>query len=352
MLKETIEGIRPQDQESRARAHARLEQLTMPYWALGRLLDLAEDLAGMTGSLQPAVKSKIVVTMAGDHGVTAEGVSKYPSEVTPQMVYNFVNGGAGINALARQAGSRVAVVDMGVAADLSGLSDAGKIISKRIAAGTKNMARGPAMSREEAVKSIEAGISVALQFGDDTDLFGTGDMGIGNTSPSSAIIAALSGASVREVTGRGTGIDDDQLEHKIDVIQRALDVNRPDPRDPLDVLAKVGGFEIGGIAGLILGCASLRKPVLVDGFISTAGALIAQRLCPAAGDFMVAAHRSVERGHRVALETLGKEPLLDLDMRLGEGTGAALAMNIVEAAVRVLTEVATFEEAAVSKADK
>jgi len=324
----------------------------MPYWALGRLLDLAEDLAGMTGSVQPAVKSKIVVTMAGDHGVTAEGVSKYPSEVTPQMVYNFVNGGAGINALARQAGSRVAVVDLGVAADLSGLADAGKIISKRIAAGTKNMARGPAMSREEAVKSIEAGISVALQFGDDTDLFGTGDMGIGNTSPSSAIIAALSGASVREVTGRGAGIDDDRLEHKIDVIQRALDVNRPDPRDPLDVLAKVGGFEIGGIAGLILGCASLRKPVLVDGLISTAGALIAQRLCPAAGDFMVAAHRSVERGHRVALETLGKKPLLDLDMRLGEGTGAALAMNIVEAAVRVLTEVATFEEAAVSKADK
>lgn len=352
LLKETIEGIKPQDQKSRARAHARLEQLTMPYWALGRLLDLAEDLAGMTGSLQPAVKSKIVVTMAGDHGVTAEGVSKYPSEVTPQMVCNFVNGGAGINALARQAGSRVAVVDMGVAADLSGLSEAGKIISKRIAAGTKNMARGPAMSREEAVKSIEAGISVALQFGDDTDLFGTGDMGIGNTSPSSAIIAALSGASVREVTGRGAGIDDDRLEHKIDVIQRAMDVNRPDPRDPLDVLAKVGGFEIGGIAGLILGCASLRKPVLVDGFISTAGALIAQRLCPAAGDFMVAAHRSVERGHRVALETLGKEPLLDLDMRLGEGTGAALAMNIVEAAVRVLTEVATFEEAAVSKADK
>lgn len=351
LLKETLDRIRPQDREARVLAHHRIEQLTMPYWALGRLLDLAEDLAGITGSLQPPVGSKVVVTMAGDHGVTAEGVSKYPSEVTPQMVFNIVNGGAGINALARQAGARVAVVDMGVAADLSALADAGKIISRRIAAGTKNMAREPAMSRDEAVKSIEAGISVALEFGS-ADLFGTGDMGIGNTTASSAIVAVLSGASVREVTGRGTGIDEDQLENKIAVIQRAIDVNRPDPRDPLDVLAKVGGYEIGGIAGLILGCASLRKPVLVDGFISSAGALIAQRLCPIAGDFMIAAHRSVERGHRVALAALGKEPLLDLDMRLGEGTGAALAMNLVEAAVRVLTEVATFEEASVSKADK
>jgi nicotinate-nucleotide--dimethylbenzimidazole phosphoribosyltransferase len=315
-------------------------------------MDLAEDLAGMTGSLPPPTGSKIVVTMAGDHGVTAEGISKYPSEVTPQMVYNFVNGGAGINALARQAGARVVVVDMGVAADLSGLADAGKIISRRIGAGTKNMARGPAMSRDEAVKSIEAGISIALEFGGNTDLFGTGDMGIGNTTPSSAIVSVLSGASIREVTGRGTGIDDDQLEHKIEVIRRAIDVNRPDPRDPLDVLAKVGGYEIGGIAGLILGCASLRKPVLVDGFISTAGALIAQRLCPTAGDFMIAAHRSVERGHQVAMAALGKEPLLDLDMRLGEGTGAALAMNLVDAAVRVLTDVATFEEASVTKADR
>jgi nicotinate-nucleotide--dimethylbenzimidazole phosphoribosyltransferase len=208
------------------------------------------------------------------------------------------------------------------------------------------------MSRDEAIRAVEAGIAVALELGASTDLFGTGDMGIGNTTPSSAIAATLSGASVREVTGRGTGIDDGQLEHKIEVIQRALDVNRPDPRDGLDVLSKVGGFEIGGIAGLILGCASLRKPVLIDGFISTAGALIAQRLCPVAGDFMIAAHRSVERGHRVAMAALGKEPLLDLDLRLGEGTGAALAMNLVEAAVRILTEVATFEEAAVSKADK
>ena len=352
LMNDTLKKIAPQDADARARARTRLEQLTMPYWALGRLLNLAEDLAGMTGSLKPPVKRKVVVVMAGDHGVVAEGVSKYPSEVTPQMVFNFVRGGAGINALAGQVGARVVVVDMGVAADLSELAASGKILSRRIGPGTRNMAKGPAMSREEAIQAIEAGIAVALELGPSTDLFGTGDMGIGNTTPSSAIVATLSGTSAREVTGRGTGIDDEQLEHKIEVIQRALDVNRPDPRDGLDVLSKVGGFEIGGIAGLILGCASLRKPVLVDGFISTAGALIAQRLCPAAGDFMIAAHRSVERGHRVAMAALGKEPLLDLDLRLGEGTGAALAMNLVEAAVRILTEVATFEEAAVSKADK
>ncbi len=352
VMHDTMKKIVPQDAGARSRARARLEQLTMPHWALGRLMNLAEDLAGMTGSLKPQVERKAVVVMAGDHGVVAEGVSKYPGEVTPQMVFNFVRGGAGINALAGQVGARVAVVDMGVAADLSDLAQSGKIISRRIGPGTKNMARGPAMSREEALRAVEAGIAVALELGPSTDLFGTGDMGIGNTTPSSAIVATLSGASVREVTGRGTGIDDEQMEHKIEVIQRAIDVNRPDPRDGLDVLAKVGGFEIGGIAGLILGCASLRKPVLVDGFISTAAALVAQRLCPAAGDYMIAAHRSVERGHRVALAALGKEPLLDLDLRLGEGTGAALAMNLVEAAVRILTEVATFEEASVSKADK
>jgi nicotinate-nucleotide--dimethylbenzimidazole phosphoribosyltransferase len=352
LMNDTLRRISPQDAGARMRARTRLEQLTMPHWALGRLMNLAEDLAGMTGSLEPPVRQKVVVVMAGDHGVVAEGVSKFPSEVTPQMVLNFVRGGAGINALAGQVGARVVVVDMGVAADLSELAASGKILSRRVGSGTKNMARGPAMSRDEAIQAVEAGIAVALELAPSADLFGTGDMGIGNTTPSSAIVATLSGASVREVTGRGTGIDDGQLEHKIEVIQRAIDVNRPDPRDGLDVLSKVGGFEIGGIAGLILGCASLRKPVLVDGFISTAAALVAQRLCPAAGDFMIAAHRSVERGHRVALAALGKEPLLDLDLRLGEGTGAALAMNLVEAAVRVLTEVATFEEAAVSKADR
>ncbi len=351
LLESTIGRIAPVDGEARGRARARLEQLTMPYWALGRLMDLAEDLAGMTGSLKPPVARKTVVTMAGDHGVVQEGVSKYPSEVTPQMVYNFVQGGAGINALARLVGARVIVVDMGVAGDLGDLVREGKILSKRVAPGTRNFASGPAMSRDEARRSVEAGIEVALSLESSTDLFGTGDMGIGNTTPSSAIVSLFSGSSVADVTGKGTGLDDAQRLHKIETIEKAIALNRPDPKDALDVLAKVGGFEIGGIAGLILGAASLKKPVLVDGFISTAGALVAARLAPAACGYMIASHRSMEQGHRIALDCLGKKPLLDLDMRLGEGTGSALAMNLAEAAVRILTEVATFDEAAVSKAE-
>jgi nicotinate-nucleotide--dimethylbenzimidazole phosphoribosyltransferase len=310
------------------------------------------DLAGMTGSMQPEVERRVVVTMAGDHGVVADGVSKYPQEVTCQMVYNFVNGGAGINAIARVSRAKVHVVDMGVAGDLSDLAAKGLIISKSVGPGTRNMAAGPAMTRDEAIRSIEGGIEIALNLADTTDLFATGEMGIGNTTPSSAIVAVMTGASPAEVTGRGTGIDDLQLQHKVTVIEKILEVNKPDGGDALDVLSKVGGFEIGGIAGLILGAASLRKPVLIDGFISTAGALIAQGLAPKSTDYMVAAHRSVEQGHRIALAHLNKQPLLDLDLRLGEGTGAALAMALVEAAVRILTEVATFEEAAVSTADK
>lgn len=352
LLESTLAQIVPQDNASRDKAKARLDALTMPHWALGRLMDLALDLAGMTRSLRPAVARKAVVTMAGDHGVVAEGVSLYPQEVTPQMVFNFIAGGAGINALARLAGAAVHVVDMGVAGDLSALATAGKIISKRVAPGTANMAKGPAMTKEQARRSVEAGIEVAMQLGKDTDMFGTGDMGIGNTTPSTAIVAVLTGVPVSQVTGRGTGINDAQLLHKVSVIEKAIALNQPDKRDGLDVLAKVGGFEIGGIAGLILGAAAQKKPVVVDGFISTAGALIAASLAPAAKDYMIAAHRSVEQGHRAMQEFLGKWPLLDLNLRLGEGTGAALAFNLIEAAVRVLSEVATFEEASVSKADK
>ena len=352
LLTSTLEQIEPQDSTSRAAAHARLEQLAMPYWALGRLMDLAEDLAGMTRSLRPPVLQRTIVTMAGDHGVTAEGISKYPQEVTTQMVHNFVAGGAGINVLARQANARVVVVDMGVAADLSALAESGKILSHRIGAGTRNMAQGPAMSREEAVQSLEAGIAIALNLASNTDLFATGDMGIGNTTPSSAIIAAITGCGVAEVTGHGTGINEKQLRQKVAVIEKALAVNRPDPSDAIDLLSKVGGYEIGGIAGLILGAASMKRPVLVDGLISTAGALIAHSLQSHSTDYAIAAHRSVEQGHCRALQHLGKEPLLDLNLRLGEGTGAALAMHIVDAAVRVLTEVASFDEAAVSREDK
>jgi len=352
LIETTVEQISPQDQEYRVRAKERLDQLTMPHWALGRLMDLAVDLAGITRSLAPPVGRKAIVTMAGDHGVVEEGVSKYPQEVTPQMVHNFVNGGAGINALARQAGARVVVVDMGVAADMSELAAGGSIISKKIAPGTGNIARGPAMTREQARAAVEAGIAIANELGDTVDLFGTGDMGIGNTTPSAAIVAAITDTEVEEVTGRGTGLDDAQLAHKIDVIRQALAINKPDPDDGLDVLAKVGGYEIGGIAGLILGAAAQNKPVLIDGYISTAGALIAASLAPTVKEYIIAAHRSVEQGHRIMHEHLGCEPLLDLNLRLGEGTGAALALNLVEAARAILVEVATFEEAAVSESDK
>jgi nicotinate-nucleotide--dimethylbenzimidazole phosphoribosyltransferase len=350
LIESTVAAIEPQDRSARAAAHARLEQLTMPYWALGRLLDLAEELAGMTGTTRPPVARKTIATMVADHGVAAEGVSAYPQEVTVQMVANFVHGGAGINALAGQAGARVVIVDTGVAAELAG-PEWKTVVSRRIAAGSSNMAQGPAMTREQAVRAVEVGIELAGELGASTDVFGTGDMGIANTTPSSAIIACLTGSPVAEVTGRGTGVDDAALRHKIDVVERSLAVNQPDADDALDVLAKVGGFEIGGLAGLILGAAAQRKPVVIDGVITTAAALLARGLCPAAADYLIASHRSVEPGHRAALAALGKEPLLDLGFRLGEGTGAALAMNVVEAAARVLTEVATFEEAAVSHVD-
>ncbi len=352
LLDETINSIAGQDDSWREKAKARLEQLAMPHWALGRLMDLALDLAGMTRSMEPPVDRKAVIVMAGDHGVVEEGVSKFPQDVTPQMVGNFVNGGAGINALARQVDAKVVVVDMGVAGDISGMIESGRVIDKKVAAGTDNMVKGAAMSREQAVAAIEAGIDVVKSMEGDIDIFGTGDMGIGNTTPSTAIVSTLTGASVPEVTGRGTGLDDEQLEHKINIIEKALEVNKPDSNDALDVLSKVGGFEIGGIAGVILGAAACRKPVLVDGFISTAGALIAHSLVPACREYIIASHRSMEQGHRIMHEHLGLEPLLDLNLKLGEGTGGALAMNIVEAARGVLTDVATFEEAAVSEADK
>ena len=347
-LDSVIKEIFPQDTSFRDQATAHLEQLTMCHWALGDLMDLAVDLAGITRSLRPPVERKTVVVMVGDHGVTAEGVSKYPSEVTAQMVYNFVAGGAGINALARQAGAEVEVVDMGTAADLSDLADKGVIRSKKIGTGTNNIAKGPAMSRTHAVMAIEAGIEVAHALADQLDVFATGDMGIGNTTPSTAIAAVLTGRPVTELTGRGTGLDDGQLEKKIEIIEQILDVNKPDKNDALDVLAKVGGFEIGGIAGLILGAASRQKPVVVDGFISTAGALIAQGIEPFTRDYIICAHRSVEPGHQAMQQKLGKKPLLDLNLRLGEGTGAALALNLVEAARALLTEVATFADAGVT----
>ncbi|NNJ84044.1 MAG: nicotinate-nucleotide--dimethylbenzimidazole phosphoribosyltransferase [Gammaproteobacteria bacterium] len=350
ILNQTLFTIAPASVPWRTRATERLDQLTMPHWALGRLMDLAVDLAGITRSLQPPIQRKVVVVMAADHGVVAEGVSKYPQDVTWQMVANFVNRGASINALAGQAGADVRVVDMGIAQGMKDLAHSGAIISLPVARGTANIAKGPAMTRAQAITSLESGIQVARRMieTEGYELIGVGEMGIGNTTPSAALIATLCGESALSSTGHGTGIDDEQRRHKVAIIEAALRINQPNPEDGIDVLAKLGGFEIGGIAGVILGAAARQKPVLIDGLISTAGALIAQRLMPTATDYMIAAHRSVEKGHLIALRHLEKEPLLDLQLRLGEGTGAALAMNLVEAAARLLSEVKTFSEAAVS----
>ena len=353
LLERTIKKIFPQDSQSRELAKQRLDNLAMPHWALGDLMDLAINIAGMTRTITPSTKKKAILTMAGDHGVTIEGISKFPSEVTPQMVYNFVNGGAGINALARQAGADVYVVDMGVNADLNALAESGKIMNKKVGLGTANIAKGPAMSHAMATRAIESGIEIAELLAPDYDVFGTGDMGIGNTTPSTAIAAVITKKNVAELTGRGTGLDDDQLANKIRVIEKAIAINNPDRSKGIDVLAKVGGFEIGGIAGLILGAAANKKPVVVDGFISTAGALIAYAIEPFVRDYIIFSHKSMEPGHKAMQEHLGcSKPLLDLNFRLGEGTGGAVAMNLVDGAVAILTEVATFEEAAVAGSDK
>lgn len=328
-------------------ARARQDRLTKPRGSLGRLEDISVQVAGIMGDPMPRIRNKAVVVMAGDHGVVEEGVSAYPQDVTPQMVLNFLNGGAAINALAGQAGARVVVVDMGVAADLPASPG---LIARKIGRGTANLARGAAMTREQAVASIMAGAEVVeAEVARGLDVLATGDMGIGNTTPSAAIAAALTGRAAEEIAGVGTGVDEAGRQRKITAIQRGLEVNRPDARDGLDVLSKVGGFEIGGLAGAILDAAANRKVVLIDGFISTAAAMLAVSLAPAAHDYLFAAHLSEERGHRIMLDWLHLQPLLQLNMRLGEGTGAVLAMNLIEAACRALTEMATFDEAGVSE---
>jgi len=335
------------DSGAQAAARARQDTLTKPPGSLGRLEELSIQLAAITGRPRPSVARKAVVVMAADHGVAVEGVSAYPAAVTPQMVLNFCRGGAAINVLARQAGARVVVVDIGVAADFD--PQPGLVIRK-IASGTQNMAQGPAMTRAQAEAAINEGIDVLQsEFTKGLDLVATGDMGIGNTTPSAAIAAAITGLPVSKVTGRGTGVDDAGLSRKVAVIEKALAVNKPDPTDALDVLSKVGGFEIAGLAGVIIGAAAKRVPVVLDGFISGAAALIAAGLAPEVKPCLIAAHQSVEIGHRAILDHLGLRPVLDLDLRLGEGTGAVLAFHIVEAAARILDEMATFAEAGVSE---
>ncbi len=328
-------------------AQKRLDNLTKPLGSLGRLEEFAKRVVCMTGNTMPVLDKKVMFTFAGDHGIANEGVSAYPKEVTPQMVLNFVRGGAGINVLARHAGADVVVVDIGVNYDFG---DVPGLLSRKVMRGTANMYKGPAMTREQAKQCLQVGIDLAREYAKKGyRIYGTGDMGIGNTTPSSAIASVLTGTPVSDVTGRGTGINDESFKKKIAIIEKCIAQNRPDPKDPIDVLAKVGGAEIGGIAGLILGAASERIPVIVDGFISTAGALIAYELEPKTADYMFAGHSSVEIGQKAMLKKMGLSPILDFNLRLGEGTGAALAMIMIEAGVKIYREMATFGEAGVSE---
>lgn len=334
------------DQDSAAAAQARQAQLTKPAGSLGQLETLSIQLAGITGKTRPQFPRKAVILMAGDHGVALEGVSAYPPEVTPQMVLNFLRGGAAVNVLARQAGARVSVVDIGVAYDFE---DHPLLVRRKVARGTMNMLKGPAMTTAQAEQAIQVGIDVLEdEYAKGLDLVATGDMGIGNTTPSAAITAVLTGLPIRLVTGRGTGVDDAGLAHKIEVIKAAIAINRVNRNKPMDVLSKLGGFEIAGLVGVILAGAARRLPVVVDGFISGAAALVAAQLAPEVNPYIIASHQSVEIGHKAIWEKLDQKPLLNLGLRLGEGSGAVLAFHLIEAAAHILDEMATFGEAGVS----
>jgi nicotinate-nucleotide--dimethylbenzimidazole phosphoribosyltransferase len=345
-LVELCDGVKPLDPALFEKAQERLDSLTKPPGSLGRLEEFARRLGAIQGTVKPFIGKKRVYTLAGDHGVTEEGVSAFPSEVTPQMVLNFVGAGAAINVLTRHVGAEIMVVDMGVNYDFT---DVVGLIDCKVAKGTANFTKGPAMTAAETAQAVSAGVELARQAkADGVTLLGVGEMGIGNTTPAAAILAAFSGLSPEEVVGRGTGVDDDGLKRKADAVRRGLEVNAPDANDPLDVLAKVGGFEIAGMTGVFLGAAACGIPVLADGFISSSAALVALKLCPALADYLFVAHLSQEQGHVKLVELLGQQPIIDLSMRLGEGTGAALAMSILEAAARIPSEMATFAEAGVS----
>jgi nicotinate-nucleotide--dimethylbenzimidazole phosphoribosyltransferase len=349
LLTQTIAAIRPLNEEVREQALQRLRDQARPAGSLGMLEPLSARLAAIAGTINVRLANKVVVTCAGDHGVVAEGVSLFPATVTPLMVLNFVGGGASINVLAKHAGARVVVADLGVNHDFDPTLP---IFHKKVGKGTGNLAVEPAMSRSAAQRSLEAGIEIVNELcaQGPVDLIGTGDMGIGNTTPATAIIAAFSGIPVEQLTGRGTGVDDAGLQRKISAVRRGLAHNQPNRADALDVLAKVGGYEIGGLGGLVLGAAARGIPVICDGLISTAGALVACELAPAAKPYLFASHRSVEVGHRFMHERLGIQPVLDLGFRLGEGTGAALAMELLDAATRILADIKTFAEVAIQDA--
>ncbi len=347
LLPKLLDRIAAPDGAAGLQAQWALDQLTKPQGSLGRLEELARRLSEMSGQFPPRARRCVIFTLVADHGVVAEGVSAYPQIVTTQMVENFLQGGAAVNVLARHVGAPVVVADLGVASTLPAHPG---LVSRKIGLGTRNMAQGPAMTREEALAAIEAGIGlVCVERGNGLDVIGTGEMGIGNTTSASAVVAALTGAPAESVTGTGTGVDDEGRRRKIAVVTRALAVNLPDPADGIDVLAKVGGFEIAGLCGVILAGAAWRIPVVIDGFIASAAAMAAVRLKPDVRHYLIASHRSTEPGHCYVLNALELKPYLDLEMRLGEGTGSALCIGLAKAATKILGEMATFKSAGVTE---
>ena len=346
LLNKTISNIEKIDYSLSKETQARLDNLTKPTGSLGRLEEFAKQFVEITRIKNPVLNKKVIFTLAGDHGIADESVSAYPKEVTTQMVYNFLNGGAGINVLSKHAGAKVIVADLGVASDFK---NADRLKNKKVNYGTKSFLKQPAMTQEEAVKSIEYGIELfEEEYKNGIDIVGIGEMGIGNTTPSSAITAIITGKSVESVTGRGSGINDSSFEKKVKLIKDAIKFHNPKSDDAIDILHKVGGYEIGGMTGIILAAASKRVPIVVDGFISGASLLLAYLLSNKIKDYIFASHCSVESGHKVILDYLGLKPILDLNLRLGEGTGAALAFLIIEAGLKILNEMATFESAGVS----
>jgi len=346
LLPDTLSRIRPVDPEWIRKAEARQLQLTKPPGSLGRLEEIANRCAAIFESLEFALDRPRIVIFAGDHGVCAEGVNPFPQAVTAQMVLNFLRGGAGINCLSKTGGIELRIVDVGVASPLPEMPG---LINRRIAPGTRNFCQEPAMSAETARAAVEVGISMALEAaGEGCMLLGFGEMGIGNTTPASALAAALTGLPPAVVIGRGTGADDACMARKRSAIERAVALHAGHFEDPMDLLARLGGLEIAAMCGFCLGAAAARRPVLTDGFIATSAAAVALRLAPALKDYLFAAHGSVEPGHKPLLSLVGHEPLLQLQMRLGEGTGAALAMHLMRSAAAALTGMATFADAGVS----
>lgn len=349
LFDEILKSIKKPDYSIIGSIKQKLDNLTKPPGSLGVLEEIAQKYSLIKKNLVPTLNKKVIFVFAGDHGITEEGVSAYPKEVTHQMVYNFLRGGAGINVLARHINAEVRVIDIGVDFEFGSIEG---LISKKIRRGTQNFLKSPAMTREEAIRAIEAGMEVVInETAKGLDIAGVGDMGIGNTTPSAGIISVITGMPVEKVTGRGTGIEDNRLARKINVIKRAIEIHKPRKEDPIDVVSKIGGFEIAGIAGAILACAGRKIPVVLDGVITTAGALVAYELNRNVIDYMFASHLSVEPGHKIALEYLGMKPILDLNLRLGEGTGACLAINLIEAGVKILKEMASFDSAGVSKSN-